>query len=54
MQFLRLTLKEFSGLGLMDLGLKNKTLLNEWIWIFGEELEALWRSVIWANMATTI
>ena len=34
-------LKEFGGLGIMDIGLKNRTLLNKWIWRFGEEPEAM-------------
>ena len=40
-------LKEFGGLEFVDLGLKNKALLNKWIWRFGEEPKAPWRSLIY-------
>ncbi|XVF82053.1 hypothetical protein PTKIN_Ptkin16aG0012400 [Pterospermum kingtungense] len=38
--------KKVGGLGFVDLRLKNRTLLNKWIWRFGIEKEALWRKVI--------
>ncbi|KAL4348556.1 hypothetical protein GQ457_17G007420 [Hibiscus cannabinus] len=34
------------GLGLWDLRLKNRALLNKWIWRYGEEKESLWRKVV--------
>ncbi|KAL4302374.1 hypothetical protein GQ457_10G006520 [Hibiscus cannabinus] len=34
------------GLGLWDLRLKNRALLNKWIWRYGEETESLWRKVV--------
>ena len=39
-------LKELGGLGLIDLNLKNRALLNKWIWRFSEEPKALWSSII--------
>ena len=40
------TNSEYGGLGLVDISLKNRTLLNKWIWRYGEELGVLWRSII--------
>ncbi|KAL4347618.1 hypothetical protein GQ457_17G007830 [Hibiscus cannabinus] len=34
------------GLGLWDLRLKNRALLNKWLWRYGEEKESLWRKVV--------
>ncbi|XVF13719.1 hypothetical protein REPUB_Repub08aG0231800 [Reevesia pubescens] len=40
------TFKEFGGLGLVDLKLKNRALLNKWAWRYSKENESFWRSVI--------
>ena len=40
------TNSKYGGLGLVDISLKNRVLLNKWIWRYGEELGVLWRSVI--------
>ena len=40
------TYKEFGGLRIVDLRLKNRALLNKWIWRFRKEQDALRRSVI--------
>ncbi|GMI94762.1 hypothetical protein HRI_003145500 [Hibiscus trionum] len=37
------------GLGLMDMKLKNRVLLNKWIWRFGAETESFWRKVLQAK-----
>ncbi|XVE88638.1 hypothetical protein DITRI_Ditri19aG0085600 [Diplodiscus trichospermus] len=34
------------GLGIVDLKLKNRALMNRWIWRFGVEKDALWRKVV--------
>ena len=39
-------LKEFGGLGIVDFRLKNRALLNKWIWRYGEEPNAMWRLII--------
>ena len=39
-------LKENRGLGIVDLRLRNRVLLNKWIWRYGEESEAMWKSII--------
>ncbi|XP_039066097.1 uncharacterized protein LOC120211667 [Hibiscus syriacus] len=41
--------KEFDGLGFTDLKLKNRSLINKWIWRFGVESSSLWRRVIEAK-----
>ncbi|KAE8658066.1 hypothetical protein F3Y22_tig00116975pilonHSYRG00163 [Hibiscus syriacus] len=41
--------KEFGGLGVVDLKLKNRSLLNKWLWKFGEESSSLWRKVLEAK-----
>ena len=38
--------KEFGGLGIIDLGLRNRALLNKWLWRYGNEHNSLWRKVI--------
>ncbi|OMO92976.1 reverse transcriptase [Corchorus capsularis] len=38
--------KEFVGLGSIDLGLRNRALLNKWLWRYGNEHESLWHKVI--------
>ena len=38
--------KDSSGLGIIDLRLKNKALLNKWIWWYANEPDSLWCSVI--------
>ncbi|XVF73335.1 hypothetical protein PTKIN_Ptkin12aG0193100 [Pterospermum kingtungense] len=38
--------KRFGGLDIVDLKLKNRALLNKWVWRYGVEKEALWRKVI--------
>lgn len=38
--------KDFGGLGLMDLGLRNRAVMNTWIWRYGNERDCLRRSVI--------
>ncbi|EOY19422.1 Uncharacterized protein TCM_044508 [Theobroma cacao] len=37
---------EDGGLGIIDLEIKNRTLLNKWIWRYGRERDSLWREVI--------
>ena len=39
-------LMENGGLGIMDLGLKNRALLNKWFWRYADEPNALWKSII--------
>ena len=39
-------LKENGGLGIVDLRLKNRALLNKWIWRYGYEPKAMWKSII--------
>ena len=39
-------LKENGGLGIVDLKLRNRALLNKWIWRYGEESDAMWKSII--------
>ncbi|XVF83970.1 hypothetical protein PTKIN_Ptkin16aG0537100 [Pterospermum kingtungense] len=38
--------KVFSGIGLVDLELKNRALLNKWIWRYAEDEKSLWRRVV--------
>ncbi|OMO71257.1 reverse transcriptase [Corchorus capsularis] len=38
--------KEMGGLGIVDLKLKNRALLNKWLWRFSDEDKILWRKVI--------
>ncbi|KAL4310177.1 hypothetical protein GQ457_01G054770 [Hibiscus cannabinus] len=38
--------KDFGGLGLYDLKVKNRALLNKWLWRYGNEPNNLWRRVI--------
>ncbi|GMI83350.1 hypothetical protein like AT4G29090 [Hibiscus trionum] len=38
--------KEVGGLGLFNLRVKNRALLNKWMWRFGSEKQDLWRRVI--------
>lgn len=38
--------KESSGLGIVDLHIKNFAFLNKWIWRFGEGIDCLWGKVI--------
>ena len=30
----------------MDVGIKNRALLNKWVWRYGEEPNAMWRAII--------
>ena len=39
-------LKDNGGLGIMDVSIKNRALLNKWVWRYGEEPCALWRVII--------
>ncbi|XVF45253.1 hypothetical protein PTKIN_Ptkin02bG0190300 [Pterospermum kingtungense] len=39
-------LREHDGLGVIDLRLKNRALLNKWLWRFASEKQLLWRSLI--------
>ncbi|XVF49153.1 hypothetical protein PTKIN_Ptkin03bG0245600 [Pterospermum kingtungense] len=38
--------KDHDGLGIIDLSLKNRALLNKWIWRYSMEDDALWRRVV--------
>lgn len=38
--------KECGGIGVTDLEVKNKALLNKWIWQYGEEKDSLWREIL--------
>ncbi|GMJ04569.1 hypothetical protein like AT3G24255 [Hibiscus trionum] len=38
--------KEHGGLGFFDLRLKNRALLNKWIWRYSVEPDSLWRKII--------
>ncbi|XVF65903.1 hypothetical protein PTKIN_Ptkin09bG0288100 [Pterospermum kingtungense] len=38
--------KEYGGLGMVDLGLKNRALLNKWVWRFSIDNNSLWKQVI--------
>ncbi|EOY15356.1 Uncharacterized protein TCM_034447 [Theobroma cacao] len=38
--------KECGGLDIIDLGLKNQTLLNKWIWRYANEPHCMWRQVV--------
>ena len=37
---------EYGGLVLVQISLKNRALLNKWIWWYGMESRSLWRAVI--------
>ena len=39
-------LMEAGGLGIQKIGLFNQTLLEKWLWRFGNEVTCLWRQVI--------
>ena len=39
-------LKENGGLGFMDVGIKNRALLNKWVWRYDEESSVMWRMII--------
>ena len=39
-------LKENGGLGIVDVGIKNRALLNKWVWRYGDEPNAMWRAII--------
>ncbi|KAL4313144.1 hypothetical protein GQ457_01G007670 [Hibiscus cannabinus] len=38
--------KDHGGLGLVDIRLRNRSLLNKWFWSFGSENGSLWRKVV--------
>lgn len=38
--------RALGGLGLLDIALKSKVLLNKWLWRFNNEQESLWRKVL--------
>lgn len=38
--------QNLGGLGLVDLGLKNRALLNKWLWSYDNELESFLRHII--------
>lgn len=38
--------KKMGGLGITNLSLKNRALMNKWIWRFSSETDALWRKLI--------
>ncbi|KAL4298144.1 hypothetical protein GQ457_12G026210 [Hibiscus cannabinus] len=38
--------KRCGGLGLVDIKVKNQSLLNKWLWRYGNEPDSLWRKVI--------
>ncbi|KAL4278182.1 hypothetical protein GQ457_03G030870 [Hibiscus cannabinus] len=40
---------ECGGLGLVDFEVKNRALLNKWLWRYGTEPESLWRKVVAAK-----
>lgn len=37
---------DFGGLGVIDLGLKNRMLLNKWLWRYANELDNTWRKIV--------
>ncbi|XWS09878.1 hypothetical protein CRYUN_Cryun39dG0027400 [Craigia yunnanensis] len=37
---------KYGGLRIVELKLKNRALLNKWIWRYGEKLDVLWRLII--------
>ena len=39
-------LKINGGLGIGDVGTKNRALLNKWVWRYGEEPRAMWKAII--------
>ncbi|KAL4278435.1 hypothetical protein GQ457_03G038090 [Hibiscus cannabinus] len=41
--------KSRGGLGLVDFGIKNRALLNKWLWKYGTEPNSLWRRIIAAK-----
>ncbi|EOY07997.1 Uncharacterized protein TCM_022315 [Theobroma cacao] len=38
--------KENGGLGIINMEVKNRALLNKWLWRYGSEMGSLWREVI--------
>lgn len=38
--------KFLGGLGIVDLAVKNRGLLNKWIWRYANEEDAMWRKII--------
>ena len=38
--------KDNGGLGIMDIDIKNRALLNKWVWRYGEEPNAMWKVII--------
>ena len=47
-------IKENGGLGIGDISIKNKALLNKWVWRYGEEPNALWRAIIDSKYGGTL
>ena len=43
-------LKVNGGLGIMDIGIKNRVLLNKWVWRYSDEPSAMWRKIIASNI----
>lgn len=37
---------DLGGLGIIDIGLKNRALLNKWLWCFCNDSNSLWKQVI--------
>ncbi|OMP03730.1 hypothetical protein CCACVL1_02287 [Corchorus capsularis] len=38
--------KDIGGLGILDLHLQNRALLNKWLWRFGNEKDGFWRKIL--------
>lgn len=36
----------FGGLGLVDVGLKNRAFLNKWLWHYDNEPKSMWRRIV--------